>query len=312
MSPPHVLTDSRSVAFLPMRATVARVQQLSRTFRRITLTGPQLHTVADNRQDQRFKMLFPAADSGVSAMPLTVDWYEQWRQLPDAQRPPMRTYTLREVRPDRAEFDVDIALHGRRGPASSWAMDAVAGDEIVVCVPHTGFAGGFHGGVDWRPPQGVERLLIVADETALPAVAGIFESMAAEVRGIAVVEVPHGDDIALVSQIPAGIELRLFPRGSQPVGTCLIPEVRRAAAELGFGGAAPQPLQDINVDVELLWDVPTDGAGNPLAEWSSCYAWMAGEASVLKELRRHLVQQLGVDRRAVACMGYWRQGRAEA
>lgn len=41
------------------------------------------------------------------------------------------------------------------------------------------------------------------------------------------------------------------------------------------------------------------------------YAWLAGEAGAIKTLRRHLVAERGVDRRAVAFMGYWRLGRAE-
>ncbi|WP_348533938.1 SIP domain-containing protein [Homoserinibacter gongjuensis] len=31
----------------------------------------------------------------------------------------------------------------------------------------------------------------------------------------------------------------------------------------------------------------------------------------MTRIRRHLVKELGVDRRAVAFMGYWRHGRAE-
>jgi NADPH-dependent ferric siderophore reductase len=45
---------------------------------------------------------------------------------------------------------------------------------------------------------------------------------------------------------------------------------------------------------------------------SRFYAWLAGEAAVIKTLRRHLVTDCGVDRRSVAFMGYWRQGRAES
>ena len=45
------------------------------------------------------------------------------------------------------------------------------------------------------------------------------------------------------------------------------------------------------------------------ARSSGVYAWFAGEAAVVKGLRRHLVQDIGVDRRAVAFMGYWREGR---
>ncbi|UWF78561.1 SIP domain-containing protein [Microbacterium sp. EF45047] len=42
------------------------------------------------------------------------------------------------------------------------------------------------------------------------------------------------------------------------------------------------------------------------------HAWLAGEAGTITALRRHLVRDLGVDRRSVAFMGYWRAGRAES
>jgi NADPH-dependent ferric siderophore reductase len=40
------------------------------------------------------------------------------------------------------------------------------------------------------------------------------------------------------------------------------------------------------------------------------YAWIAGESAMVTGLRRHLVKELGVDRRQVAFMGYWRRGVA--
>jgi NADPH-dependent ferric siderophore reductase len=54
-----------------------------------------------------------------------------------------------------------------------------------------------------------------------------------------------------------------------------------------------------------LWEVPEESPFGPL------YAWLAGEAAVIRTLRRHLVAERGMDRRAVAFMGYWRLGRAE-
>jgi NADPH-dependent ferric siderophore reductase len=39
------------------------------------------------------------------------------------------------------------------------------------------------------------------------------------------------------------------------------------------------------------------------------YAWIAGESGLVTGLRRHLVRDLGVERRSVAFMGYWRRGR---
>ncbi|SES04731.1 iron complex transport system ATP-binding protein [Propionibacterium cyclohexanicum] len=64
-------------------------------------------------------------------------------------------------------------------------------------------------------------------------------------------------------------------------------------------------LPDIDVDSALLWELPD------LASSGDFYAWIAGEASMVKTLRRLLVRDAGVDRRRVAFMGYWRAGKAE-
>ena len=305
-------TRSPHIAHVPMRATVARIETLSPTFRRFTLTGPEISTVADNRLDQRFKILFPVPGVGLDAMPPGDDWYLAWRQLDNSVRPVMRTYTVREVRPEAAEFDVDIALHGRIGPASAWALDARPGDELIVCVPHTGFEGDFHGGVDWRPLAEARRILIAADETALPAVSGIFERLGPEVRGTAIVEVPHPEDAAAISAPPEGVRLIVVARGADPVGSRLVPTVREAAASLlsAAPGGGAQEIEDVDIDQVMLWEVPHDLAGNPLGH-APFFAWLAGEASPIKELRRFLVSEKGVDRHSVAFMGYWRAGRPE-
>lgn len=67
----------------------------------------------------------------------------------------------------------------------------------------------------------------------------------------------------------------------------------------------PQELTDIDVDSELLWESPE------ALEDNYFYAWLAGESATVKTMRRTLVSDHGLDRRKVAFMGYWRQGRAE-
>ena len=70
----------------------------------------------------------------------------------------------------------------------------------------------------------------------------------------------------------------------------------------------------------LVVDVPSGVSS--LGEGVSCtaampagampfYAWIAGEAAVIKDMRRYLVRDVGIDRKQVAFMGYWRQGKAE-
>jgi NADPH-dependent ferric siderophore reductase len=43
----------------------------------------------------------------------------------------------------------------------------------------------------------------------------------------------------------------------------------------------------------------------------SPYAWIAGESGCVKEMRRHLVRERGIDRRRVTFVGYWRRGLTE-
>jgi NADPH-dependent ferric siderophore reductase len=64
-----------------------------------------------------------------------------------------------------------------------------------------------------------------------------------------------------------------------------------------------------------LWETPTySSSGEPLSTGGAgvpgLYAWIAGESKVVTGLRRTLVADLGLDRRQVAFMGYWRRGVA--
>jgi NADPH-dependent ferric siderophore reductase len=228
---PRLSEQTPDSIFILLAAVVRRIEQVSPSYRRFTFTGPEVQHIADNRHDQRIKLLFPLPDTGFDELPMHDDWYQAWRMLPNDKRHPMRTYTIREVRPELAEFDVDIAIHGRVGPASSWAMDAEVGDELIVNVPNARSAVSA-GGIDWHAPATVDQVLLAGDETALPAIAGILESLPDTARGIAVVELPHADDVAALSTKPDGVELIVLPRGTQPVGTLLIPEVERIAGRL--------------------------------------------------------------------------------
>jgi NADPH-dependent ferric siderophore reductase len=91
------------------------------------------------------------------------------------------------------------------------------------------------------------------------------------------------------------------------------------AFKVADGGAGPEP-EDVNVDVDILWETParmdTKAIGatkNPHVPAGAMpfYAWIAGEAGVIKDMRRNLVREVGIDRKQVAFMGYWRQGKAE-
>ncbi|MFA1547350.1 siderophore-interacting protein [Actinomadura chokoriensis] len=66
-------------------------------------------------------------------------------------------------------------------------------------------------------------------------------------------------------------------------------------------------------DAEIGWVSPGTllDAVRAAAIPDGAYAWIAGESAVVKALRRHLVNERGLDRRAVTFTGYWRRGATE-
>jgi NADPH-dependent ferric siderophore reductase len=233
--------------------------------------------------------------------------------MPAERQMPIRTYTIRALRPEVGEVDVDFVLHGATGPASAWAERAVVGDEVVLIGPNARFAGPT-GGFEWHPPADASCLLIAGDETAVPAICAIVESLPEGRRACVLLEVPTAGDVLNLA-VPSGVEVTWLPRwpadGSPaaPRGALLTAAVVAAVDQLAEV-LSPTPaaeLDDVDVDAGILWEVPVE---EPVTRaGSGVYAWLAGEAAVVKGLRRHLVQERGVDRRSVAFMGYWREGR---
>lgn len=323
-------------------ATVIGIEDLSPVFRRITFGGEGLRDFgcSSHPRDLRFKLIIPSAgapkpefdlirfldeqdpDSGVS-------WYQAWLQLDPGVRGEMRTYTVREWREDACELVVDMVLHtddqGHSGPAAAWAQNAEVGHSLHIIGPSRR-AEGPTAGIEFAPAD-ADTILLAGDETAVPAIASILESLkGAEVQGKAILEVPSAEDV-LELDAPAGFEIQWLPRDDADHGQLLEPAVRdavrvesRVLAKVGAGtaGTTPVELDDVNIDEQILWDVPT--ALTQAAQGSSSgtdkhtrpfYAWIAGEAGPVKRLRRYLVQEVGVDRHQIAFMGYWRQGKAE-
>jgi NADPH-dependent ferric siderophore reductase len=160
---------------------------LSPTFLRVTFTGDGLDRLADNGYDQRIKFVAPLPGLGLAHLPTGEDWYAEWCALPDERRNPMRTYTVRAVRPDVREVDIDMALHGATGPASIWAAEARAGSTACLMGPSADYDG-VHGGLGDRPGEEVGFVLLGGDESAVPAISAILERTSKDARGEAYLE----------------------------------------------------------------------------------------------------------------------------
>lgn len=306
----------------PMRAfklQVSAVTALSEHFRRITFVGPDLALFGSNGHGQtldlRVKVMIPAPGHALPELSnirgsLQDDWYRNWLAVDESVRGVMRTYTVRALRPAvpaaagrpaaPAELDIDFVLHldGGSGPAAEWAAAAQPGDPLMLVGPCARWGDCL--GIEFAPGE-AERVLLVGDETAVPAIAAILETLPATIEGHAVLEVPSAADFLDIST-PAKVEVRWLARDQRPHGEAMLRQVRAlvapTACELG------EEPEDVDIDAAILWETPVATAGHGL------YAWIAGEAATIRELRRYLVRDVGMDRNAVAFMGYWRKGQA--
>lgn len=319
------------------RTTVARVARLSPYVLRITVTaeelehfGPAGSGESPAAWDQRIKLFLPREDGSMPELGLFADppapmmqWYNAWRQLADTERNPIRTYTVRAIRTHVREVDIDFVIHveddGSSGPAAGWAMSAQPGDELVVIGPDR-LSEEPSGGIDFTPGS-ARDLLLAGDETAMPAICAILESLPESYHGEAYLEVPTSEDVLeVVSR--SSVRIHWLPRDGVAMGGALIPavqnwgqrrakifEARRASWEPGIEpvGALSGALPDLPevADDGVLWETASP-------EGFREYAWLAGEAGVITGLRRHLVKDMGLSRKQVSFMGYWRRGRPGA
>lgn len=306
------VTDAPTLPMVLTEVEVARVERLSTSFVRLELAGPALADIGQPTPehpwyDQRFKLVVPHADGGITDVrEADPTWLTTWMDRPEAERGHMRTYTVRRVLgsgPD-TRVVVDVVVHGGHGgPGERWVAQAQVGDRAVVLLPRRGVP---FGGIEFTPPVDAD-LLLVGDETAAPAICAILEQLPADARGAAFLEVPHDDDVLGVSA-PAGVEVTWLPRGGRTHGEALT-----AAVTAYVDGQAVVLAEPDEVDADL-WETPTWSSSGEdvvgVADHADVYAWIAGEAGVVTSLRRFLVKERGLGRGQVAFMGYWRRGVA--
>lgn len=93
-----------------------------------------------------------------------------------------------------------------------------------------------------------------------------------------------------------------------------LPPGRRATVVASVRDAAEQQVWETAGEVTIHWATPgtlTDRLGELTFPGERPYVWLAGEASEVKAMRRHVVRERGVDKRDVCFTGYWRRGRTE-
>ncbi|KMS89410.1 FAD-binding protein [Streptomyces regensis] len=125
----------------------------------------------------------------------------------------------------------------------------------------------------YAPDPGADWHLLAGDESALPAIARALETLPAGARAHAFIEVSGPEE---EQKIDTGVPVVWLHRGDRPVGEALLEAVR--------GLEFPE--------------------GRP-------HAFVHGEASFVKELRRLLRVERQIPREDLSISGYWRLGHNE-
>ncbi|RST24576.1 siderophore-interacting protein [Streptomyces sp. WAC04770] len=247
---------------------VVDVERVTPRTARVGFTADELPGLLEDRPDQQMKLCLPRAGQAVPRMPeraaddpYGMRWYEAYLAIPEAERPWMRSFTVRSYDRERNVMAVDFVLHGDGGPAARWGAAARPGDVLGMVGPSSLYA---------RPLPTARRMLLAGDETALPAVATVLEALPAGTSAIVYAEVADAAEERELPPAAGGAEVRWVHRDR---GGSLVEAVRGAGADL-------------------------DGVDA---------AWVAGEASAVRDLRRHLVGERQLPKAAVEFSGYWRR-----
>ena len=273
---------------------------LSPNMARLTFSIIGDRPMATAAADQRVKLFFPYPDGKPSDLPLDDTWQQAYARLPNDNRPARRTYTIRYLRD--GEVDIDFVLHGDEGPASRWATHALPGNRLQIAAPNGQFEHDF-GGYEWRCPADVTKVLLIGDETALPAVAGILDELNAREdrpETHAIIEVPHKDDQIEVSLFPELNVTWLVRNGASSAGDQMISAARDAKLPDGLDRFIGMQLNQ-ETDAEVLWDRATGSD-------DGFYCWVAGETGAVRKIRKILLKEKGQPKSSANLMGYWRKG----
>ncbi|MFI5835746.1 siderophore-interacting protein [Micromonospora sp. NPDC051300] len=162
---------------VPRLLTVVRAERITPRMARITLTGDDLDTFAYAAPEDHVKVFFPEPGAELPVMPtIGPEGFEP--PGPGTPQPIFRDYTVRYVRREQREIDIDFALHGH-GPGASWAGAARPGQRIGVLGPRGSYLN----------PLTFDWYLVAGDETALPALGAWLEQLPAGVPVYAFAEV---------------------------------------------------------------------------------------------------------------------------
>lgn len=177
-----------------MRAilTVKQKTFLTSHYIRVILEGAALETFAAARVGDNNKIIVPQ-----QGVPLMLPDDPRSLTQEQAQRPIIRTYTMRNLDLEKGEMTIDFVAHGEEGPASRWALYAQKGDELLVMMKEK------------TKPLFIpsDRYILVGDHTALPVISVLLEILPKSAQATAIIEVYGKEDILDLTK-PEGMDIQ--------------------------------------------------------------------------------------------------------
>ncbi|WP_273688954.1 siderophore-interacting protein [Ketogulonicigenium vulgare] len=180
---------------------------------------------------------------------------------PEGIRPTSRVYTIRRFDAASGTVVIDFVDHDGSSPAMDWLRAAQPGARIWLTGPRPHFLPAHLSG---------HRAVVLADDTAIPALEPILATWPAGAPGLLIVET--ADPAAFTAlNIPAGVEARMIA-------------LQGAAGTTGALAAAFAAITDPQITL-----------------------WAAGERAEMRTIRQH-AQALGLPRDLIRVEGYWKHG----
>ncbi|MBJ2063838.1 siderophore-interacting protein [Serratia odorifera] len=204
----------------PYLISVAGVQDITPHLRRITFHAEDLQFYPANAAAAHIKVFLPRQGQTQPDLPRLTPNGPQWAD--DAIRPLVRTYSVRAVRPESQEIDIEFALHDHQGPAVQFARAAKVGDKIGISNP---------GGPKPMLPE-ADFYCLAGDPSSLPAIAALLENLAPRAQGHAFIRVDSSADVIDLKK-PAGVELSWIIGGTDKTAElitqfCALPQPESA------------------------------------------------------------------------------------
>ncbi|MGH6980244.1 MAG: siderophore-interacting protein [Stellaceae bacterium] len=218
---------------------VVGARDVNPRMRRVTLTGGDLNEL-DYKPGQDLVLQMPLADGTTGR----------------------RHYTIRSLDKAAKRLDLDFVVHGD-SPAGNWARDARPGTRIDAMGPRGRTV--FNPAADWH--------LFAGDETCIPGILGILETLPSHTHGWAFIEIADASDRQKVN-CKARVDVEWLERG-------------------GPGGPGDFMLKRLQ------------GFALPPGQG---HAYLIGETSNVRAQRHDLLAR-GMTKEQIAAEGYWRPGR---